>query len=164
MPLPLVTGPFSDLFRVPLLRPLTKLAFTVYINHITILSFRQLSKKELGPLTHVEIVSCCVCLYGYVFSFTVHMPFPLLSIPFIQLTDDLADIVIAFIVSYIFYILIERPMYYWIKIVLQLQPQQLPPNGGRFSTNDLESNGKRNRKEEEGEFALKPLNSSETRH
>lgn len=128
-------GPFSDLFRVPLLRPLTKLAFTVYINHITILSFRQLSKKELGPLTHVEI-----------------------------LTDDLADIVIAFIVSYIFYILIERPMYYWIKIVLQLQPQQLPPNGGRFSTNDLESNGKRNRKEEEGEFALKPLNSSETRH
>ena len=50
-------GPLGDVFQLPLLRPLSKLAFTVYLNHITILGYRQLSKKDLSPLNHVEIVS-----------------------------------------------------------------------------------------------------------
>ena len=66
-----------------------------------------------------------------------------------QLTDDIADLVIAISVSYGFYILIERPFYYWIKIVLQ---QEKPQSDKRFSVSDLE-NGKLKE-----EIDMKPLN------
>ncbi len=46
----------SDLLAMPLLQPLSRLSFGVYLNHITILGYRQLTKKEITPLTHVEIV------------------------------------------------------------------------------------------------------------
>lgn len=47
----------SDLLAMPILQPLSKLSFGVYLNHITILSYRQLTKKEISPLTHIEIVN-----------------------------------------------------------------------------------------------------------
>lgn len=138
-------GLINELLSIPILRPLTRLAFGVYINHITVLSFRQLTKKELSPLNHMEIVSNA----GHPTS----VPDP----PFLlQLTDDIADLVIAFAIAYVFYILIERPFYFWIKIVVPQQPDQQPTK--RFSVSDLE-NGKLNVKEE---IDMKPLN--EQRH
>ncbi|KAI2798959.1 hypothetical protein BLOT_012578 [Blomia tropicalis] len=119
-------GPINDLMSMQIVRPIARLAFGVYLNHITILSFRQLSKKELGPLTHIEI-----------------------------LTDDISDLVIAFAVSYAFYIMIERPFYHWIKIIFQLSTEETSKQlTKRFSANDLE-NGKLGQKEE---IDLKPLN------
>lgn len=65
--------------------------------------------------------------------------------------DTLADVVLAFILAYIFYIIFERPFYCWIRIILRLYPEQ-PIK--RFSVCDLE-NGKINDREE---IDLKPLN------
>lgn len=48
---------FNQAITMSLIRPLGKLAFGAYLNHITILSFRQLTKKQTSPLTNVEIVS-----------------------------------------------------------------------------------------------------------
>ncbi|XP_027204153.2 nose resistant to fluoxetine protein 6-like [Dermatophagoides pteronyssinus] len=122
---------FNQAITISLIRPIGKLAFGAYLNHITILSFRQLTKKQTSPLTNVEI-----------------------------LTNDISDIVIAFTVAYIFYILIERPFYYWIKIIINIE-KDLDVNNEqqtavkRFSMTDLE-NGKLHG--DHGEFDLKPLN------
>lgn len=76
------------------------------------------------------------------------------------MTNDISDIVIAFTVAYIFYILIERPFYYWIKIIINIE-KDLDVNNEqqtavkRFSMTDLE-NGKLHG--DHGEFDLKPLN------
>lgn len=78
------------------------------------------------------------------------------------MTNDISDIVIAFTVAYIFYILIERPFYYWIKILINIEKDLNNGNNEqqtavvkRFSMSDLE-NGKLHG--DHGEFDLKPLN------
>jgi hypothetical protein len=41
---------------------------------------------------------------------------------FLQLTGAVADIVLAFVASYLMYILIERPAAGWIRAVIQFEP------------------------------------------
>ncbi|KPM11159.1 hypothetical protein QR98_0097270, partial [Sarcoptes scabiei] len=100
--------PITEMMNLSFIRPLGRLSMGVFLNHITVLSLRQLTKKEVTPLNHFEI-----------------------------LTDDIADLVIAFIISYVFYIMFERPIYHWTKIALKLDVTLSSEK--RFSSCDLEN-------------------------
>lgn len=122
----------KDVLTVPLIRPLTKLSLGVYLHQYNVLGYRQLTKKDVVPITHYDTVS------------SVLEASQVLISPSPQLTNDISDLVIAFAISYAFYILVERPLYYWIKIILQLRKD---PVKKRFGSHDPE-NGKLNTKEE----------------
>lgn len=49
--------PITEMMNLSFIRPLGRLSMGVFLNHITVLSLRQLTKKEVTPLNHFEIVS-----------------------------------------------------------------------------------------------------------
>ncbi|KAJ6221926.1 hypothetical protein RDWZM_000471 [Blomia tropicalis] len=123
-------GPIGELITIDILRPLNRLSFGAYMNHFVVQSFRFFNKKQMTVITHIE-----------------------------TLTEAISDIVICYMLSYIFFIIIEQPFYHWIQLVVPIKMEtkecEIEKDLSKCKPDiELNSNGDRN----QNGFDTDPLN------